>query len=99
LPSERENSTHAFHLYVVRSGQRDQLQAFLKDRGIGALVHYPVPVHLQPAYKEATQALNGLPQTESAGQEVLSLPMYPELNDADVQQVIESIRDFKKLAE
>lgn len=98
LPPVRDSATHVFHLYVVRSSKRDQLQAFLKDRGIGTLVHYPVPVHLQPAYHERTPRRNGLSQTERAAQEVLSLPIYPELNDADVQQVIESIRDFEKLA-
>jgi dTDP-4-amino-4,6-dideoxygalactose transaminase len=98
LPSVREDTTHAFHLYVVRSSQRDQLRAFLNDRGIGTLVHYPVPVHLQPAYSGRTSCGNGLPQTELAAHDVLSLPIYPELSDADVQQVIESTRDFEKLA-
>lgn len=98
LPTVRENSTHAFHLYVVRSTRRDRLQAFLKDRGVGTLVHYPAPVHLQPAYHERIAFGNGLPETERAARDVLSLPMYPELNDADVQQVIESVRDFEKLA-
>jgi dTDP-4-amino-4,6-dideoxygalactose transaminase len=94
VPSVRGNSTHAFHLYVVRSPKRDQLKAFLNDRGIGTLVHYPVPVHLQPAYHERIACGNSLPQTERAARDVLSLPIYPELSDADVQQVIESIRDF-----
>lgn len=97
LPLVRENSTHAFHLYVVRSSRRNRLQAFLNDRSIGTLVHYPVPVHLQPAYHERTRCGNGLPHTERAAREVLSLPIYPELSDTDVQQVIESIRDFERL--
>ena len=93
LPTVRENSAHVFHLYVVRSAKRDELQAFLKARDIGTLVHYPVPVHLQPAYQGR---INGrpLPETERAAREILSLPMYPELNDADVQHVIKSIRSF-----
>ena len=98
LPKVRENATHVFHLYVVRSSRRDQLQAFLKDRGISTLVHYPAPVHLQPAYHERIARGNGLSQTEQAARDILSLPMYPELSDAEVQQVIESIRDFEKLA-
>jgi dTDP-4-amino-4,6-dideoxygalactose transaminase len=97
LPSVRDNATHAFHLYVVRSSRRDQLQTFLKDRGIGTLVHYPVPIHLQAAY-DKRMASTLLQQTERAAREVLSLPIYPELSDSDVQQVIESIRDFEKLA-
>jgi len=98
IPSVRADATHVFHLYVVRSSKRDQLSAFLNDRGIGTLVHYPVPVHLQPAYNGRTSCGNGLPQTELAAHHVLSLPIYPELSDADVQQVIESIRDFEKPA-
>lgn len=98
LPPVRDGATHAYHLYVVRSPKRDQLQAFLKDRGIGTLVHYPVPVHLQPAYNERTPCGSGLSQTECAARDVLSLPIYPELDDADVQQVIESIRDFERPA-
>jgi dTDP-4-amino-4,6-dideoxygalactose transaminase len=98
LPKVRENATHVFHLYVVRSSRRDQLQEFLRNRGISALVHYPAPVHLQPAYQERIARGNGLSQTEQAARDILSLPMYPELSDAEVQQVIESIRDFEKLA-
>lgn len=98
LPSVRADATHVFHLYVVCSSRRDQLSAFLNDRGIGTLVHYPVPVHLQPAYNGRTSCGDGLPQTELAAHDVLSLPIYPELSDADVQQVIESIRAFEKLA-
>jgi dTDP-4-amino-4,6-dideoxygalactose transaminase len=98
LPSARDNTTHAYHLYVVRSSKRDRMQVFLNDRGIGTLVHYPVPIHLQAAYDKRIPGGTVLQQTERAAQEVLSLPIYPELSDSDVQQVIESIRDFEKLA-
>ncbi len=85
---------HVYHLYVVRSERRDALQAHLKGQGIGALIHYPVPVHLQPAYRGRIPIGAGLPETERASREVLSLPMYPELTEDEVKTVIEAIRSF-----
>lgn len=94
LPRIREDTSHAFHLFVVRSPRRTGLQKHLKESGIGALIHYPVPVHLQPAYRGRLKGCDGLPHTESAAREVLSLPMHPELSVTDVQSVIEAIRTF-----
>jgi dTDP-4-amino-4,6-dideoxygalactose transaminase len=94
LPAPRPDSEHAFHLYVVRSLQRDRLAGFLHERGVGTLVHYPVPVHLQPAYS-GRLGIRPLPETERAAREVLSLPMYPELRDDEVQQVIKAVHDFE----
>ena len=85
---------HVYHLYVIRSARRDALQAFLKTRGVGALVHYPVPVHIQPAYRGRLRGGDSLPETERAAREVLSLPMYPELTEAEVQAVIAWVRAF-----
>jgi dTDP-4-amino-4,6-dideoxygalactose transaminase len=90
LPKCAENVTHAWHQYVIRSKDRDALRARLTEGGVGTLVHYPVPVHVQPAYQRLEHAALG--ETESAAGEVLSLPMYPELSDADVTRVIEEIR-------
>ncbi|MFS8086244.1 MAG: DegT/DnrJ/EryC1/StrS family aminotransferase [Acidobacteriota bacterium] len=98
LPAIRDHATHVFHLYVVRSSKREQLQAYLNERGVGTLVHYPVPIHLQVAYETRMAYGASLRQTEEAAREVLSLPIYPELSDSDLQQVIESIQDFEKLA-
>ena len=94
LPVTREGSEHVYHLYVVRSDRRDALNAHLQARGIAAGIHYPVPIHLQPAYRR-TPPLS-LPVTERAAREVLSLPIYPELSDADVATVIASVRDFSR---
>ncbi|HKR65360.1 MAG TPA: DegT/DnrJ/EryC1/StrS family aminotransferase [Thermoanaerobaculia bacterium] len=90
-PNGPRDDGHVYHLYVIASDQRDALQAHLRERGIGALVHYPVPVHLQPAYR----AMNArpLPHTERAAQRVLSLPMYPELTNEDQQLVIDAVKD------
>jgi dTDP-4-amino-4,6-dideoxygalactose transaminase len=98
LPQCRTNANHAYHLYVVRSSRRDDLQAFLKARGVSALVHYPMPVHLQPAYAGRLSGHNHLPETERAAREVLSLPMYSELTEAEQGAVIEAIRAFEREA-
>lgn len=89
-PSVRQNVEHVYHLYVITSDRRDALQQQLRDRGIGALVHYPVPVHKQPAY--ATN--DSLPNTERAAAAVLSLPMYPELTPEQQEQVINAVQEL-----
>jgi dTDP-4-amino-4,6-dideoxygalactose transaminase len=95
LPAERPGARHVYHQYVVRSPQRDALQSYLHARGIGTLVHYPVPVHLQPAYAgRLATGVRGLPQTELAARQVLSLPMYPELGEEQVQIVAQAIREW-----
>lgn len=83
------------HLYVVRARTPDRLQAHLKERGVAALIHYPVPIHLQPAYKGKIRGSDALPETERAAKEVLSLPIYPELGPRDVRAVIRAVKDFK----
>ncbi|MBI1867921.1 MAG: DegT/DnrJ/EryC1/StrS family aminotransferase [Methylocystis sp.] len=97
LPPRRSGCSHVFHLYVGRSHRRDALQAHLKDREIGALVHYPIPVHLQPAYLGRLAKPGSLPETERAAREVLSLPLYPELTGAQQSAVIEAVREFTGL--
>jgi dTDP-4-amino-4,6-dideoxygalactose transaminase len=94
VPSIRPTATHVFHLFVIRSDRRDELQAFLKDNGVGALVHYPVPVHLQPAYRGRLTGSDDLGTTERVAREVLSLPLYPEISDTDVQTVIDAVKRF-----
>lgn len=95
LPGVRPGCEHAFHLYVVRSRSRDRLQAHLKESGVAALVHYPVPIHLQPAYDGKIRGCDALPETERAAREVLSLPIYPELDSRDVDAVIRAVRNFR----
>ena len=85
---------HVFHLYVARSASRDKLAEHLKANGIGSMVHYPVPVHLQPAYNKRF-AKAKLGETERAALEVISLPMYPELSADDLQAVIKAVLEFK----
>jgi dTDP-4-amino-4,6-dideoxygalactose transaminase len=79
LPRCETGAVHAYHQYVVRSLRRDDLRTTLRVRGVGTLIHYPVPVHLQPAYRDRIKC-ESLANTEAAAKEVLSLPMYPELS-------------------
>ncbi len=90
LPKQGKSRQHVYHLYVIRCKDRPQLQSALARAGIGAPVHYPVPIHEQPAYRMYRQ--DPLPQTEKAATEVLSLPLYPELSEHDVDRVIETLR-------
>lgn len=92
LPNRRSDVSHVYHQYVVRTGERDTLKARLKEQGVGTLIHYPVPVHLQPAYRNRVLiGSGGLPETERAAREVLSLPMFPQLNDEQVDVVCQAI--------
>jgi len=85
--------THVFHQYTVRTKKRDQLAAFLKEKEIGTGVHYPIPIHKQPFYKELGYQ-DSMPVSEKAVDEVLSLPVHPALSRADVQTVVEAIKEF-----
>ena len=93
LPQRRDGSMHVYHLYVIRSTRRDELLAHLRGNGIGAAVHYPVPIHQQPAY-EKLSAHDDLPVTELVCKEIISLPMYPELAQADAKKITETITAF-----
>lgn len=89
LPKVSGEVSHVYHQYVVRSGERDALKARLREQGIGTLVHYPAPVHQQPAYRHLVSV--ALPETELAAREVLSLPMFPQLSDKQIEQVCQAI--------
>ena len=93
LPVRRPGATHVFHQYVVRSTDRDGLQKRLREEGIGTNVHYPVPVHLQPAYRgRLASGRGGLGRSEHSAQTVLSLPMFPQLSDEQAHQVCKAVR-------
>ncbi|MCC7116968.1 MAG: DegT/DnrJ/EryC1/StrS family aminotransferase [Anaerolineales bacterium] len=96
LPIQPADATHVFHQFVIRHPQRDALRAFLKAWGIHTLIHYPVPIHLQPAYADLGYARGSLPNAERAANEVLSLPLYPELTEEQVRFVCAGIREFAK---
>ncbi len=96
LPKTRLGAAHVFHQYVVRSFRRDALAERLKQEGIGTIIHYPVPIHLQPAYSGRLSRVVSLSHTEKVAQEILSLPMYPQLTNEQVQYVCAAIVKFHR---
>jgi dTDP-4-amino-4,6-dideoxygalactose transaminase len=94
LIPESAHRRSVFHLYVVRSKRRDALLAHLNDRGIGAAIHYPVALHLQPAYADLGHRRGEFPQAEAWADECLSLPIYPELTVAQQDRVVAEIASF-----
>ncbi len=82
------------HLYVIRAGERDRLRQYLAERGIHTGVHYPVPLHLQPAFASNDRGPGSLPHAEKACQEILSLPLWPYMPESSVERVVENIRGF-----
>jgi dTDP-4-amino-4,6-dideoxygalactose transaminase len=91
-PARRRGATHVFHQYVIRCPERAAVQARLREAGIGTNIHYPVPVHLQPAYEGRVRlGPAGCRASERAAMEVLSLPMFPELTDAQVEQACQAL--------
>jgi dTDP-4-amino-4,6-dideoxygalactose transaminase len=85
---------HVFHQYVIRAERRDDLRNFLTDRKIGSEIYYPLPLHLQPVFSYLGLKPGDLPVSEQAAKEVLALPMFPELTDAEIGHVVESIAEF-----
>jgi len=93
-PFVKPGVTHVYHQYTIRSARRDELHEFLRERGVGTMIYYPLPLHLQKMYDDLDYAEGSLPVSEAAGHEVLSLPMYPELTDEQVQAVADTIGEF-----
>ena len=94
LPATRNNAEPVFHLYVIRTIKRNELIEHLKKLNIQAGIHYPMPIHLQPAYKNRVRTAASMRVTEMLADEVLSLPMYPELVSQDVSTVIKAINSY-----
>jgi dTDP-4-amino-4,6-dideoxygalactose transaminase len=95
LPKYKADFEHVFHLYVVKTQQRDKLIKHLEANGIQAGIHYPMPIHLQPAYKNRISIANDMSITEKMSKQVLSLPIYPELKEQQLNQVINALLNFK----
>jgi dTDP-4-amino-4,6-dideoxygalactose transaminase len=87
VPVERAGARHVYHVYVVRLGERDAWRSRLGDAGVQTGVHYPIPVHLQPAYRDLGYDAGSFPVAERAAAEVLSLPMFPELTDEQIDTI------------
>lgn len=96
VPPVLPDSEHVYHIFGVRLPRRNEVMAGLKARGIDARIHYPIPVHLQPAYKRLGHKIGDFPATDEAIATVLSLPMYAEMTDAQVVEVASSVKDLIK---
>jgi len=92
-PEEMSFTRHVYHIYAIRTFQREALQKTLSERGIQTGIHYPIPVHLQKAYADLGYRSGDFPHSEKAANEVLSLPMYPELSDENIEIVSAAVRE------
>jgi dTDP-4-amino-4,6-dideoxygalactose transaminase len=93
LPAEQPYARAVYHLYVVRHPRREALAAALRERGIGTLVHYPIPLHVQPAFGGLGGRPGDFPVAERAASEILSIPLFPEMTDAQADAVVRAIRE------
>lgn len=92
-PQETLNTRHVYHLYVIRLNNRDAVWKKMQEQGIGVGIHYPIPLHLQPAFKELLYSTSDFALAEEAAKQVLSLPLYPELIDSDIHKVVDTLRE------
>ena len=93
-PREMSYAKHVYHLYVIRAKKRDELQKFLNERNISTGLHYPIPLHYQKVFAHLNYKKGDFPITEKLANEILSLPMYPELTEEQITYVCESIKSF-----
>lgn len=87
-PPKRSDESHVYHLYVVQVADRDRVRETLASQGVECGIHYPVPIHLQPAYADLGHAVGSFPNTESAAGRILSLPMFPEITKEQIERVV-----------
>ncbi|AFL87548.1 putative PLP-dependent enzyme possibly involved in cell wall biogenesis [Terriglobus roseus DSM 18391] len=92
LPIVAPRCSHVFHQYTIRVPERDRVQAALKELGVESAVHYPIPLHLQPMYRSLGYQQGSLPEAEKAAREVLSLPIYPDLEESEVNRVVRAVK-------
>jgi len=93
-PTEKDDAKHVFHLYVIRAPDREKLQERLKDKGVVTSIHYPLPVHFQQAFRYLGYTNDDFPVSERLAGEVLSLPLYPELRENQIESICQVIQDF-----
>jgi dTDP-4-amino-4,6-dideoxygalactose transaminase len=95
-PYEMEGARHVYHLFVIRTRGRNSLQTFLTDKGIDTLIHYPIPIHLQKAYRKLEYRRGNLPLTEKCSREILSLPFFLEMMESEMEEVATQIEIFTR---
>ncbi len=94
IPQEMDYAGHIYHLYVIRVKNRDELQKYLKNQGIGTGIHYPIPLHMQQAYQHLGYKEGDFPIAEKVSREILSLPMFPELRQEEIAYVAQKVNEF-----
>jgi dTDP-4-amino-4,6-dideoxygalactose transaminase len=95
-PREMPYAKHVYHLFVIRAQRRDELATWLKEQGVDSGLHYPLPLHFQQAYGYLGHKKGDFPVAEKGCEEILSIPMFPEMTDEQIEYVVESIRRFYK---
>ncbi|MFN9869577.1 MAG: DegT/DnrJ/EryC1/StrS family aminotransferase, partial [Pseudanabaena sp.] len=90
-PVEASDRRHVYHLYVLRVNQRNRFQSILAEKGIGTMIHYPVPIHLQESYQEFSSQSHYLSVTEKIVNEIVSLPIYPEITEQEIEYIINTV--------
>lgn len=98
IPREMKYAKHVYHLFVIQVPKRDELQKMLTEKGIGTGLHYPTPLHLQPCFSHLGYKKGDFPQTEKLAEHCLSIPIFPEMSDAQVEYVANHVRSFYKLS-
>ncbi len=93
-PVEKPGEVHAYHQFVIRCARRTELQHYLKEQGIDTGIHYPTPLHLQPAWIQSYGPVPALERAESIAREILSIPIFPDLTDTEIEYVAQSVRRF-----
>jgi dTDP-4-amino-4,6-dideoxygalactose transaminase len=96
LPSIAEHATHVYHIYMIRTKSREKLQNHLSENGIGSLIHYPIPPHLQKAYQSLGFKKGDFPIAEEIADTCLSLPLWPGMKQSEVDYIAENISNFYK---
>lgn len=96
LPVEKDYAQHSYYVYVIRTDNRDKVMAQMKEKGCGCGIHYPVPLHLQPAYSSLGGKVGDCPAAEKCAKEIISIPMYPELTKEEVEEAASIIKDAVK---
>ncbi|MDD5633859.1 MAG: DegT/DnrJ/EryC1/StrS family aminotransferase [Candidatus Omnitrophica bacterium] len=96
IPEVGKGNKHTYHQYTIAIDERDEFVEYMADKKISVRVYYPVPLHLQPCYKDLNYSIGSFPVAEHASEKVVSLPVYPELTDEQVAYIIDSVKDFLK---
>ena len=95
-PKEMDYAKHVYHLYVIRTSQRDELQEYLSEHDVSTGIHYPIPLHLQPAYEYLGYEQGSFPVAEQMAKEILSLPMFPELTEQQISTICQIIKKYER---